>query len=139
MKNFPFPESGERGTAGRQPGGVAKVIINVRPMDDKFKEENAMNVKIQSVKFDADKKLIDFTQAKVMKLDRFAENATGAEVFMKLDKDSDRGNKVVTIKLLAPGGELVAEHRSKTFEESVDEAIEALKKQIEKHKERFNK
>ncbi len=98
-----------------------------------------MNVKIQSVKFDADQKLIDFIQAKMNKLDRFAENTISAEVIMKLDKDIERGNKVVTIKLIVPGGDLVADYRSKSFEESVDEAIDALKKQIEKHKERFNK
>ncbi|MBE5034298.1 ribosome hibernation-promoting factor, HPF/YfiA family [Gallalistipes aquisgranensis] len=98
-----------------------------------------MNVKIQSVKFDADQKLIEFIQAKMNKLDRFAENAISAEVIMKLDKDTERGNKVVTIKLVVPGGDLVADYRSKSFEESVDEAIDALKKQIEKHKERYNK
>ena len=98
-----------------------------------------MNVKIQSVKFDADQKLIDFIQAKMNKLDLFAENTISAEVIMKLDKDIERGNKVVTIKLIVPGGDLVADYRSKSFEESVDEAIDALKKQIEKHKERFNK
>ena len=97
-----------------------------------------MNVKIQSVKFDADQKLIEFIQAKMNKLDRFAENAISAEVIMKLDKDTERGNKVVTIKLVVPGGDLVADYRSKSFEESVDEAIDALKKQIEKHKERYN-
>ena len=98
-----------------------------------------MNVKIQSVKFDADQKLIELIQAKMKKLDRFAENAISAEVIMKLDKDTERGNKVVTIKLVVPGGDLVADYRSKSFEESVDEAIDALKKQIEKHKERYNK
>ena len=98
-----------------------------------------MNVKIQSVKFDADQKLIEFIQAKMNKLDRFAENAISAEVIMKLDKDTERGNKVVTIKLVVPGGDLVADYRSKSFEESVDEAIDALKKQIEKHKDRYNK
>ena len=98
-----------------------------------------MNVKIQSVKFDADQKLIEFIQAKMNKLDRFAENAISAEVIMKLDKDTERGNKVVTIKLVVPGGDLVADYRSKSLEESVDEAIDALKKQIEKHKERYNK
>lgn len=98
-----------------------------------------MNVKIQSVKFDADKKLVDFVNAKMSKLERFAEDAVSAEVIMKVDKDNDRGNKVVTIKLVVPGDELVADYRSKTFEESVDESIEALKKQLEKYKNRFNK
>lgn len=91
-----------------------------------------MNVKIQSVKFDADKKLLDFVEAKMNKLERFAEAAIGAEVIMKIDKDNDKGNKVVTIKVEMPGDVLVAEHRSKTFEESVDDCISALKKQIEK-------
>lgn len=98
-----------------------------------------MNVKIQSVKFDADKKLVDFVNAKMSKLERFTEDAVGAEVIMKVDKDNDRGNKVVTIRLVVPGDELVADYRSKTFEESVDECIEALKKQLEKYKNRFNK
>lgn len=96
-----------------------------------------MNVQIQSVRFDADKKLIDFIEAKLAKLDRFAERAVGAEVFLKLDKDNDRGNKVATIRLEVPGDDLIAEYRSKSFEESVDGAIEAIKKQIEKHKERI--
>ena len=100
----------------------------------KIKGGNIMNVKIQSVKFDADKKLLDFTQGKMNKLDRFTEETTSAEVFLKLDKDSERGNKVATIRLLVPGGELVAERRGKAFEEAVDEAVEALKVQIKKHK-----
>ena len=93
-----------------------------------------MNVKIQSVKFDADKKLIDFINGKMAKLERFAEDAIGAEVILKVDKDHDRGNKVATIKLAVPGDELVADFRSKTFEESVDESIDAIKRQLEKHK-----
>ena len=96
-----------------------------------------MNVKIQSVKFDADRKLLDFVERKMTKLDRFVERATNAEVIMKLDKDLDRGNKVVTIRIEVPGDALVADYRSKSFEESVDGAIDALKKQIAKHKEKM--
>ncbi len=98
-----------------------------------------MNVKIQSVKFDADKKLVDFVNGKMAKLERFVEGATSAEVIMKLDKDTERGNKVVTIKINVPGDELVTEQRSKSFEESVDEGLDAIKKQIAKYKERFAK
>jgi putative sigma-54 modulation protein len=98
-----------------------------------------MNVQIQSVKFDADQKLIDFVEAKMSKLDRFVERATGANVILSIDKDNDRGNKVAVIRIEVPGDDLVAEHRSKSFEESVDGAFEAIKKQIDKHKERFAK
>ena len=83
-----------------------------------------MNVQIQSVKFDADKKLVEFVNAKMTKLDRF---------------DHDKGNKIATITLHMPGEDLVACHQSKAFEESVDEAIDALKRQLEKFKGKFDK
>lgn len=95
-----------------------------------------MNIQIQSVKFDADQKLLDFVQHKVGKLDRMIDNSTGAEVTLKLDKDDTAGNKVVVLKLSVPGNELVAERRSKTFEESVDLCVDAIKRQIERYKER---
>lgn len=98
-----------------------------------------MNVQIQSVKFDADKKLVEFVEKKMSKLDRFAERATSADVILKLDKDNERGNKVAVITVQMPGDELVAESQCKTFEEAVDQAIDAIKKQIEKHKEKWAK
>ena len=98
-----------------------------------------MNVQIQSVKFDADKRLVEFVNAKMAKLDRFAERATGAEVILKLDKDHEKGNKIATITLHMPGEDLVACHLSKAFEESVDEAIDALKRQIERFKGKTEK
>ena len=98
-----------------------------------------MNVQIQSVKFDADRRRVDFVEAKMAKMDRFAERSTGAEVILKLDKDHEKGTKVATVTLPMPGEDLVAEHRSKAFEESVDEAIDALKRQLEKFKGKFEK
>ena len=70
------------------------------------------------------------------KLTKFAESAISAEVILKLERDNEHGNKVATIKLELPGGELFAEHKSKAFEESVDESIGAIKKQLEKYKEK---
>ncbi len=92
-----------------------------------------MNVKIQSVHFDADKKLVDFIEARVNKLERFTEDATGAEVTLRIDKDHEHGNKVATIILNVTGPDPVAEGRARSFEEAVDTAIEGLKRQIEKH------
>ncbi len=95
-----------------------------------------MQAKIQSVKFDADKQLVDFIQTKVDKMERFIERMLSVDVILKVDKDHEQGNKLVTIKFEIPGGELVAERRSKTFEESVDLCLEAIKKQVEKFKEK---
>ena len=49
-----------------------------------------MNVKIQSVKFDADKRLVDFIQAKMDKMDRFVERAIGAQVTLRIDKYKEK-------------------------------------------------
>lgn len=98
-----------------------------------------MNVQIQSVKFDADKRLVDFVEHKMEKLDRFVELSTGAEVILKLDKDFEKGNKIATITLHMPGEDLVASHQTKTFEESVDGAIDALRRQVDKFKTKLEK
>ncbi|MFR9636902.1 MAG: ribosome-associated translation inhibitor RaiA [Rikenellaceae bacterium] len=95
-----------------------------------------MDVKIQSIKFDADAKLLAFVEAKMGKLERFADRATSSDVIMKLDKDHEKGNKVVTISLRIPGDELIAENRAKSFEEAVDLSIDALKKQLERVKDK---
>jgi putative sigma-54 modulation protein len=95
-----------------------------------------MNVQIHSVRFDADKKLIDFVQQKLEKLTQFDEDIVNAEVYLRLDKDQDRENKISEIRLELPGGPLFARKQTKTFEESTDEAIDALKKQITKHKQK---
>ncbi|MDE5694644.1 MAG: HPF/RaiA family ribosome-associated protein, partial [Alistipes sp.] len=77
--------------------------------------------------------------AKMTKLDRFAERSTGADVILKLDKDHEKGNKIATIALRMPGEDLVATHQARSFEEAVDEAIDALKHQLDKFKAKAEK
>jgi putative sigma-54 modulation protein len=96
-----------------------------------------MNIKIQSVKFDADKKLIDFIENKVAKIDRFIDNIVSVDVTLKLDKDYDNGNKVATIRVTVPGDELVAERQCKSFEEAVDAGLDAIRNQVDKYKEKL--
>jgi putative sigma-54 modulation protein len=95
-----------------------------------------MNIQIHSVRFDADKRLIDFVHQKLDKLTQYGEDIVNAEVFLRLDKDEDHENKISEIKLDLSGGPLFAKKQSKTFEEATDEAIEALKKQITRHKQK---
>jgi putative sigma-54 modulation protein len=93
-----------------------------------------MNIQIHSLKFDADKKLLDFVSQKVNKLTQYTDDIVSAEVFLKLDNDEDRENKITEIKVEYPRGPLFARKQSKTFEEATDLVIEALKKQIVKQK-----
>ncbi len=95
-----------------------------------------MNIQIHSVRFDADKKLIDFVNQKLDKLAQFGEDIVNAEVYLRLDKDQERENKISEIKVEISGSSLFAKKQSKSFEESTDEAIDALKKQITKYKQK---
>lgn len=98
-----------------------------------------MDIKIQSVKFDADKKLITFIEDKVSKLSKYAEDILAADITLKLDKNYEQGNKVTVLKVDVTGDSLVAERQCKSFEESVDQCVDALRKQLEKHKCRPDK
>lgn len=98
-----------------------------------------MNIQIHSVKFNADKKLIDFVNLKVGKLKQYSEDIVSAEVFLRLDNDQDKENKITEIKLEYPKGPLFAKKQSKSFEESTDHVIDALKRQIKRQKEKLKK
>jgi putative sigma-54 modulation protein len=96
-----------------------------------------MNVRINAVRFDADTKLEQFIEKKVSKLSRYFDDIINAEVYLKLENTTDLENKVVEIKIYMPGSELFARKQSKTFEESTDIVVDALKQQILKHKEKL--
>lgn len=97
-----------------------------------------MKLQMHSIHFNADKKLLDYIQKKSEKLDTFFDRITGGEVFLRLNKDTNsHENKVVEIKLSVPGHTLFAKETSGTFEAAADEAVEALKAQIKKYKEKM--
>ena len=98
-----------------------------------------MEIKINTVHFDADDKLEEFVQSKVNKLDNLFDGIIGAEVFLTFDKSSKKRteNKNAKIRIDVPGNELFAEYQAKTFEEATDQTIDALKKQIKKYKEKL--
>lgn len=95
-----------------------------------------MKITVQSIHFTADSKLLDFIQKKVDKLDQFFDQIISGEVYLKLENVDDEANKISEIKLIVPGGTLFAKEQCKTFEEATDLAIESLRKQITKHKDK---
>jgi putative sigma-54 modulation protein len=95
-----------------------------------------MTINIQSVHFDADKKLIGFINEKVEKLNTFYDGIINSEVTLRLDKNSNNENKIAEIKMLGKGQEFFAKKQCSSFEEATDLACEALKTQVKKYKEK---
>lgn len=93
-----------------------------------------MDIKVHSVHFKADQKLLDFVQERVNKLQLFFDNIIVGEVFLRLDKNVDKENKTAEVKIMIPGRELFAKKQCKTFEEATDLCIDALESQVKKHK-----
>jgi putative sigma-54 modulation protein len=97
-----------------------------------------MEVKISSVHFTADQKLVDFVNKKVSKLDTFFDGIINAEVTMKVLKPETANNKVSELKISIPAnGYLFAKKQADTFEEATDLAIDAIRKQLDKYKEKL--
>ena len=95
-----------------------------------------MQITVQSIHFDADLKLIEFVEEKTKKLGVFHPAIHKAEILLRLDKNADQENKITEIILKVPGKELFAKKQCKTFEEATDLAVDALKHQIEKNKDK---
>jgi putative sigma-54 modulation protein len=97
-----------------------------------------MEVKINSVHFNADQRLVDFVNKKVVKLDTFFDGIIKVEVILKVDKPETAKNKLAELKLSIPGTDyLFAKKQADSFEEALDLTIEAIKKQLDKHKEKL--
>ena len=98
-----------------------------------------MNININSVHFKTDKKLDLFITEKLQKLTTVYNDLIGSEVTLKLANGVIPDNKIIEIRLIVKGSDLFAKKQSKSFEEATDTAIDALKKQLNKHKEKFKK
>jgi putative sigma-54 modulation protein len=97
-----------------------------------------MKLQIHSIHFDADVKLLEFIQKRSDKLETFYDRITEGEVFLKLDKgEHSRENKVVEMKIGVPGATLFAKAQNISFEAAADDALESLRRQIHKHKEKL--
>lgn len=96
-----------------------------------------METNIKAVHFDIAEKLVDFINKKIEKIERRNEAVAKADIVLTLVKPETAKNKEAAVKLTVPGhGELFASKTADTFEEAFDTALDALKPQLEKIKEK---
>ena len=95
-----------------------------------------MEIKIQSIHFDATEKLEAFVQKKAEKLEKTYEDIQKVEVQLKVVKPATSLNKEASITVIVPGSNLFVEKTCDTFEESVDLCVDSMKVQLTKFKEK---
>lgn len=94
-----------------------------------------MEVRIQAIHFDATQRLVDFINKKVERVLRRVPDTTDVEVTLKVVKPETAMNKEAMVKFTIPQtAELVADKVADTFEEAVDQCLEAIERQVEKKK-----
>jgi putative sigma-54 modulation protein len=93
-----------------------------------------MNTQIQAIHFKADKKLIEFIEKKLSKLETFHDGIIDAQVFLKLENTNVKENKTVEIKVNVRQTSFIQIETSISYEAATDLAVDSLKTQIKRHK-----
>ena len=96
-----------------------------------------MKVHTESVQFKADKKLVEFINRKVGKLDQYFDRIIHVDVKLRLENAGQVKDKVAEVCLEVPGQRLFAKEVSKTFEKSISEVVDNLRRQLTKYKEKL--
>ena len=97
-----------------------------------------MNVNIQTVRFTADAKLVDYVNKKLQKLNTFHDRIVKIDVYLKLDNVINTiKDKIAEIRVQVPRHQFFVKSSSKSFEESFDSALESLVSQIKRKKEKL--
>ncbi len=97
-----------------------------------------MKVNVHAVNFNVDRKLVDFVQERMSRLEKYYDKIVSSEVFLKVEKTSDKENKIVEVKIHVPGDDFMVKKQCKTFEGAIDMATESLERLLVKRKEKIS-
>ncbi|MCX6184937.1 MAG: ribosome-associated translation inhibitor RaiA [Flavobacterium sp.] len=95
-----------------------------------------MKVNVHAVNFTVDRKLVDFVEDRMSKLEKYYDKIISSDVFLKVENTSDKENKIVEIKIHVPGDDFIVKKQCKTFEEAIELAAESLERLVVKRKEK---
>lgn len=95
-----------------------------------------MKVNIQTPNFAAKDELLAFVENRLSKLEQFYDRIVFADVYLKVQKTSEKENKIVEVLLSIPGGDIMVKKDAKSFEEAADDAAKALERQLKKRKQK---
>lgn len=96
-----------------------------------------MELKIQALHFNATEQLQSFIGKKCLKLEKIHDSITKTDVILEVVKPETSKNKQARVSVTFQGGEAFAEKTYDTFEQAVDECVEAIARQLTKNKEKL--
>ena len=96
-----------------------------------------MEIKIQSIHFDATEKLQEFIEKKVSKLEKSFEETQKVEVQLRVVKPATALNKETSFTVSVHGSTLYVTKTCDTFEEGVDQCVDSMKVQLARYKEKL--
>lgn len=121
---------------------LCNIVYRSRPQAGQvvlsFTKFLTMKLQVHSIHFDADRKLIDFIQKKLDKLDRFYDRVIDGEVFLRLNNEGT-DNKTVVVKLNVPGDQIMVTEKARTFEAATDLAVDTLSTKLKRFKAKLQR
>lgn len=94
-----------------------------------------MKISVQSMGLTPHEPLETHIDKKVSKLETFYDKILECKVFLKVENTSDKANKTTELILVVPGDDIVVKKTSASFEESLDQCVDAAKKLLIKKKQ----
>nr|WP_297310038.1 ribosome-associated translation inhibitor RaiA [uncultured Flavobacterium sp.] len=96
-----------------------------------------MKVNVQAVNFNVDRKLVDFINVRLEKLEQYFDKIIDIDVNLHVENTSEKENKCADVIVKIPGDDIVVKKVAKTFEEAVDLAGDAAERLLVKRKEKM--
>jgi putative sigma-54 modulation protein len=96
-----------------------------------------MMVNVHAVNLAVDKKLVEYVQERMDRLEKYYDKVVSSDVYLKVEKTSKKENKVAEIKVNVPGDDFVVKKQCKTFEEAIELSAETLERLLIKRKEKI--
>lgn len=95
-----------------------------------------MKLTVKAVNFEIAQKLEKYLEKKTQKYNKSLPENAEMEFRLTVVKPETNLNKETQLRILGVGSELFAQKTCDTFEQGIDEVLEAVNRQIEKMKDR---
>ena len=95
-----------------------------------------MKLNVKAVNFEIAERLEKHIAKKTKRYEKLLPESAEMEIRLTVVKPETNLNKETTIRVLGLGSELFAQKVCDTFEEGIDDCLEAVEKQLEKRKDK---